>query len=61
MPLLNLLQKGRTIRMLRGHPGSCYRIWAKKIDVNAFAMETYWQDVACCFASDELHLVYALA
>lgn len=21
--------------------------WQKKIDVNAFAIETYWQDVAC--------------
>ena len=33
----------------------------KKIDVNAFAMETYWQDVAYHFASDELYLVCALA
>lgn len=32
-----------------------------KIDVNAFAMETYWQDVACCFARDELYFVCALA
>ena len=33
----------------------------KKIDVNAFAMETYLQDVAYHFASDELHFVCALA
>lgn len=32
-----------------------------KIDVNAFAIETYWQDVAYHFASDELHFVCALA
>ena len=46
-----------------------FRVWGAaellqvigKIDVNAFAIETYWQDVAYHFARDELHFVCTLA
>ena len=43
-----------------GCSGAAIGYW-QKIDVNAFEIETYWYDVACCFASDELYLVCAVA
>ena len=54
------LKAGDRLQFRGYRRGSSTRCW-QKIDVNAFAMETYWQDVAYHFASDELHFVCALA
>lgn len=45
----------------KGRHGENLQDIGKRIDVNAFAMETYWQDGACCFASDELYFVCAVS
>ena len=58
-PILNpSLREGLEERQMP--PGENLQDIGKRIDVNAIEIETYWQDVTCCFASDEFYLVCAV-